>query len=273
MGRFDGVMILTDMDGTLLNSQRQLSQGNQEAARYFMEQGGLFSVATGRAKRAMEYFMPELTINAPAVLFNGSVVYDFEKNAPVWEKPLEENAAWDFARDMMERFPFLGFEVFLADGEFVARSNPITEKHFVSIRLPLVERPLEKIPQPWVKFNLTGEPEKMGPVAEYAQKQYGEEYFMQFSSPYFYEVMAKGANKGAGAETVCRIKGIHKGHLYTLGDNLNDKELMECAALSFAPENAAPAIQQIAGRILPHCDKDTLAAAVRVLEGIYPAKS
>lgn len=79
MGRFDGVMILTDMDGTLLNSQRQLSRGNQEAARYFMEQGGLFSVATGRAKRAMEYFMPELTINAPAVLFNGSVVYDFEK--------------------------------------------------------------------------------------------------------------------------------------------------------------------------------------------------
>ena len=82
MGRFDGVMILTDMDGTLLNSQRQLSRGNQEAARYFMEQGGLFSVATGRAKRAMEYFMPELAINAPAVLFNGSVVYDFEKNAP-----------------------------------------------------------------------------------------------------------------------------------------------------------------------------------------------
>ena len=65
MGRFDGVMILTDMDGTLLNSQRQLSRGNQEAARYFMEQGGLFSVATGRAKRAMEYFMPELQINAP----------------------------------------------------------------------------------------------------------------------------------------------------------------------------------------------------------------
>ena len=53
MGRFDGVMILTDMDGTLLNSQRQLSRGNQEAAGYFMEQGGLFSVATGRAKRAM----------------------------------------------------------------------------------------------------------------------------------------------------------------------------------------------------------------------------
>ena len=45
---------------------------------------------------------------------------------------------------------------------------------------------------------------------------------------------------------------------------------MECAALSFAPENAAPAIQEIAGRILPHCDNDTLAAAVQVLEGLYP---
>ena len=67
MGRFDGVMILSDMDGTLLGTDHQLGEANVQAARYFMEQGGRFSVATGRVKRAMEFFMPRLQLNAPAV--------------------------------------------------------------------------------------------------------------------------------------------------------------------------------------------------------------
>ena len=54
MGRFDGVMILTDMDGTLLDSQSRLSPENRDAILQFIAQGGRFSVATGRVKRAME---------------------------------------------------------------------------------------------------------------------------------------------------------------------------------------------------------------------------
>ena len=51
MGRFDGVMILTDMDGTLLDSQSRLSPENRRAILRFIQQGGRFSVATGRVKQ------------------------------------------------------------------------------------------------------------------------------------------------------------------------------------------------------------------------------
>ena len=111
MGRFDGVMILSDMDGTLLGTDHQLGEANVQAARYFMEQGGRFSVATGRVKRAMEFFMPRLQLNAPAVLFNGSVVYDFQQNAPVSVQVVEHEAAMAFARDIMAHFPDVGVEV------------------------------------------------------------------------------------------------------------------------------------------------------------------
>ena len=269
MGRFDGVMILSDMDGTLLGTDHQLGEANVQAARYFMEQGGRFSVATGRVKRAMEFFMPRLQLNAPAVLFNGSVVYDFQQNAPVSVQVVEHEAAMAFARDIMAHFPDVGVEVFLAEDEYVAQINERTRKHFAFIRQEITERALEDIPQPWVKFNLTGEPPRMKEVEAYCRRHYTGQYFMEFSAPYFFEVMGGGANKGTGARIACAHCGIAPEHLYTMGDNFNDKELLAAAHMSFAPENAVPEIRQAADRILPDCDHGALAAAVEILEGIY----
>lgn len=270
MGRFDGVMILTDMDGTLLDSQSRLSPENREAILRFMDQGGRFSVATGRVKRAMEYFLPELPLNAPAVLFNGSVVYDFQQSRTVWEKDLDHGPALAFARDIMARFPWAGVEVFLAEDEYVAQNNDRTRRHFQFVRLELKERDIEEIPQPWVKFNLTGQGEQMRELADYCQSRYGRQYFMEFSTPDFYEIMAPGVHKGAGALAACRACGLSPEGLYTVGDGYNDKELMECAKMCFAPENAVEPIRRLAHRILPDNDSHTLAAAVRALEELYP---
>ena len=118
------------------------------------------------------------------------------------------------------------------------RSNERTRKHFAFIRLEIKERALEDIPQPWVKFNLTGEPPRMKEVEAYCRRHYTGQYFMEFSAPYFFEVMGGGANKGTGARIACAHCGIAPEHLYTMGDNFNDKELLAAAHMSFAPENA-----------------------------------
>ena len=90
MGKFDGILLLSDMDGTLLNGSSTVSPENLSALRYFMAEGGRFSVATGRSKPGMEHFLESLPINAPAVIYNGAVVYDFEAGCPVWQRPLGE---------------------------------------------------------------------------------------------------------------------------------------------------------------------------------------
>ena len=78
MSKFDGYLILSDMDGTLLGDDRQISQENREAVAYFTQNGGRFAVATGRSKAGMEYFLQDIAINAPCVICNGAVVYDFQ---------------------------------------------------------------------------------------------------------------------------------------------------------------------------------------------------
>ena len=88
MGKFDGVLIASDFDNTLVYTEGALRAGaempaisreNCEAIEYFMAQGGIFSVATGRALPSFEKVYRDVPMNGPTVLFNGAAIYDFAK--------------------------------------------------------------------------------------------------------------------------------------------------------------------------------------------------
>ena len=72
-----GILLASDMDGTLLDSRKRLSQANQSALENFVAAGGWFTVATGRMETSVKRYLPVLPLNAPAILYNGAVIYDF----------------------------------------------------------------------------------------------------------------------------------------------------------------------------------------------------
>ncbi len=76
MKKFEGMILACDMDGTLLDNNRQISTRNQQALCYFTQEGGRFSLATGRAPQAIERYIPQLPFNAPYSLLNGSLILD-----------------------------------------------------------------------------------------------------------------------------------------------------------------------------------------------------
>ena len=83
MGKFTGLLLASDYDNTLTYTEEALrlcrpmppvSKANQAAIRYFMAEGGIFSVATGRAKPAFEAVADGVPMNGPTVLFNGAAI-------------------------------------------------------------------------------------------------------------------------------------------------------------------------------------------------------
>ena len=90
MGKFDGVLFFADYDDTLYNSSHTVSPENRTAIRYFMERGGRFSVATGRAHRTFtpQIEKEDIPLNAPVVLSNGAAIYDYAEDrylrTPAW---------------------------------------------------------------------------------------------------------------------------------------------------------------------------------------------
>lgn len=265
MKKFEGLLILSDMDGTLLNENREISQENREAVAYFTQNGGRFAVATGRSKTGMEYFLQDICVNAPCVICNGAVIYDFQKNEVLSAEAVGADG-YELALDLSERFPEVGIEVSLIDGEYVARGSEITRIHFQKVKIPYRPMPPESIAQPWIKLNLTLDPAKMGTLTEYIDTAYAGRFHAQHSAPYFYEILKPGATKGAGARFVCRHLGIDPGSLYAVGDGQNDVELLQSTVNRFAPENAHPDLLRLKPELLPHNDKHAIAALVRRLD-------
>lgn len=82
MGKYSGILICSDFDDTLA-VRREVSKENREAIKYFCEQGGSFTVISGRRLGFMKEFAGDIGINAPFAGLNGSYVWDFETGEPL----------------------------------------------------------------------------------------------------------------------------------------------------------------------------------------------
>ena len=152
MGKFDGVLLYTDYDDTLYNHHRTVSEENHRAIRYFMAEGGRFSIATGRAKRtfAPQIAKEHLEFNAPVVVGNGAGIYDFHADRYVLRTQLGQDAPRHMDQ-LCSCYPGLSFEAYHGDDIYVHHPNPVTLRHLERVGVPYRECAMEEMPTPWTK--------------------------------------------------------------------------------------------------------------------------
>ena len=92
MLKFNKVLLASDFDNTLVYTQSALDNGtdippmcprNREALDYFIQNGGLFAISTGRALPAFMDYAKDVPMSAPCVIANGAAIYDFNKDCYV----------------------------------------------------------------------------------------------------------------------------------------------------------------------------------------------
>ncbi len=270
MGKFDGVLFFSDYDDTLYNSQLAVSPENRAAIRYFQENGGRFSVATGRAWRT---FTPQieqesLVLNAPVVLSNGAAIFDYKA-----ERYLKRTYLNGETRARMEalcvRFPALAFEAYYQEDIYVHNPNAVTMEHLQRVGGTQLACPIPEMPVPWNKVIMEQDGPYLRQVQEWLLEQWGEDYEAIFSNRYLLELTAKGSNKGATVARVASLLGVASEHLYCMGDNQNDIPMLALSAIPFAPANCAPEVKDCGARVLGHCDDHAVAQAIEILDHIY----
>lgn len=270
MGKFDGVLLVSDYDDTLYDLNLTVSDRNRRAIERFIAQGGRFTVATGRAHRT---FTPQiakehLTLNAPAVLSNGASIYDYEQDRSLVETVLSGSAPADLAR-LVEAIPELGFEAYHGETIYVYQANQVTQNHMNRVGGTFTQCEIKDMPTPWVKVIL----EQDWPVLQRAQRwfldRFGDRYEAIFSNRYLLEVTAKGATKGGMVARVAKYASVAPDHVYCIGDNQNDIPMLALSAIPFAPSNCAPEVKEWGARILCHCNDGAVAQAIEVLDELY----
>ncbi len=265
MSIFSGKLILSDLDGTLLQDDGHISWENQQAIRLFIQGGGLFSVATGRSKIGMEHFFPELQMNAPAILYNGSVIHDFSTSEDIWTGPVGANS-YELALLLKERFPAAGIEVYAGHQPYVVQDSQRTRLHFQNVKMPWNLCALEEVPQPWLSLVITGEADCLPAIVRLIEQAYPSGFFLQYSSPHMLEIMHPQANKGAAARRLCRLLGISIENFYAVGDGTNDVELLRESGHGCAPADACPQALSVAKHRLPSYQQHAIAALIHQIQ-------
>ena len=74
--KYSGILLVSDLDGTLLDKDSRLSDENAEAVNEFMRQGGKFAFASGRYFSNLKAFMNKIRPNVPSITSNGQMIYD-----------------------------------------------------------------------------------------------------------------------------------------------------------------------------------------------------
>ncbi len=267
--RFEGYLLVTDMDGTLLDSAKQISWGNRAAIERFTSLGGRFTLATGRIAGSVRPFVQQLPVNAPAILYNGAVIHDFSRGEVVWERTLPASAKEAVGR-VLERFPGIGAELYVRGEEapYVLQENETTERHRAVEKFPLRQlHSYDDVSGPWIKLLFAWEPPLLDEaVSEIVRLTAGTEVDWVRSDDKYFEMLPAEATKGHALERLAAELGIPMERCIALGDHLNDLEMIRRAGIGIAVANAHPELLDAAKRRGKHHNEHAIADAIEWLE-------
>ena len=282
MGKFDGVLIASDFDNTMVYTEGALRSGkrimppvsheNREAVEYFMAQGGTFSIATGRALPAFQQVRAGIPMNGPTILFNGAAIYDFQRDKYIHTAFLPEDVR-GHVKELLRDLPGLAMEIYHDDNSIHAvNPNHLTRSHEHLTHSPTETLPsIDAAPLPISKILFEEEGERLEHLLELLHSyEWSRDYEIVPSSSFLVELTIQGANKGGAVGKLAQLLGIQRENVYCVGDHANDIPMLRYSHIPYAPDNAIEAVHQVEGiHILPHCKDNAIAAMIRELDGLY----
>lgn len=281
MGKFTGLLLASDYDNTLTYTEEALRlcqpmppvpDANQEAIRYFMSEGGIFSVATGRAKPAFERVAADVPMNGPTILFNGAAIYDFQKNEYLYTAFLPDTVR-PHIMQVLDAWPEAAVELYHDDNAiFALHANELTLAHLhLTHEATTMLDSIDQAPSPISKALFEIVPEHLEALRRYICDQpWASQYEIVPSSAFLLELTAKGGCKGDMVRHLAQMLHIQPQNLYCVGDHANDIGMLMASAIPFAPENAIESVRQVPNiHILPDARKGTIAALIRQLDARY----
>lgn len=263
MGKFDGKLLVSDMDATLFNSQREVSEENYNAIKYFTSEGGRFSVASGRMVDAVGNFLDEIGINVPAILYNGAMLYSFETNTVLYEKTIEEKRK-SAIKKVYDTQPQFGLEIYSKENIYILRECFETDRLRGKDYAVTFYMPEEIWDKPWTKALIIGEKQDLDEFEPIYRKEYDTGYVTRSGNRYL-DMVATGATKGYGVKKLAGILGIKREDIYTVGDNMNDLEMIEYAGHGYAVANAVDELKNASEMVVPSNDESAIAYIINNL--------
>ena len=249
MGLYSDVLLTVDYDRTLTAPDSTIPQRNIDAIVYFIENGGTFTVNTGRSiPMSLAKLIPNVPVNAPLLLYNGSAAYDKDSGKLTRYTPIELDAA-QVVSQLQDKFPQLHVEIQAVDAHYLIRPDTGWEKYCEYTSCIWRYTTPENIPQPFIKFSLygqfrkntvadmyTGTPEELALIEKaitFVEENWGYTLEIMRACPRIIDFHATGVSKLNSARLLQQELG--KKILVCVGDAENDIHMLDGADYAYCP--------------------------------------
>lgn len=264
-------LIVCDMDGTLLDSRKQISRVSLATLEKAREKGIFTTICSGRVHSMLTAYSRRLKIEGPLIAANGAVIFDTRDDKILFQKTIEPEAAR--ALLMFCGQNGMDYSLLASKSSFFSR-NSVRIRRFEQYNS--IAR-IDGLPEIPLRFFSDDYSEALSDdiykILVYelqpGQKKQTEAYLEQHpdlawtsSEEGLLDISASGVNKGEGVHKLARILGISESEICVFGDYCNDIPMMERAGLPIAMGNAHDSVKKAALAVTASNDEDGVARGI-----------
>lgn len=256
MPDFSHILLTVDFDRTLTAPDCTIPQRNLEAIQYFMDNGGAFTINTGRSLAMFRKYMGRIPVNAPLLLYNGSAAYDTKKEEFTFCHLIQLDMAQTI-RECMEAFPDMTVEIQGLEAHYSFLPNDMWLEFNRANGCPArILRPEEDM-GPFIKMCIYGqlkeptvdhlfhatadEMARCSEVEQQLRQRYADQMEVFRSGARIIDIHTKGVSKAKSARALQAQLG--RKVLVCAGDAQNDIPMLRGADFSYCPADGAVANQ------------------------------
>ncbi|MEI0446972.1 Cof-type HAD-IIB family hydrolase [Brachyspira intermedia] len=230
-------LIATDLDGTLLNNNHQISEYNKKVIKAASEKGIKTILSTGRPTASASKFLYDLNIDTELISFNGAMITDKNSNI-IYQENLNPEISIKLI-NIAEKYNVY-HQGFLGDRWNINRFDEKWTNFYTSIaKIDNYIIGFDDIEDfSFSKFMFIGENDILKNIAEELNNTFGSSIYHTFSRPVYLEVHSPNVSKAKALKYLADKYNINSDNIIAFGDNNNDLEMLEFAGISVAVENA-----------------------------------
>ena len=263
-----------DVDGTLTNGKKQITEKTKEVLLKAQSKGIKLILASGRPTTGLIGFAKELEMdknNGLLVSFNGSKVVDCETFEELFNEPMsiEEGKA------VLEHMKKFEVRPMVDKGEYMLVNNVFDNKIYArngqeiniieyesrggNYKLCEIDDLAEYIDYPLNKILTAGQPDYLKEHYREMMEPFKDKLSCMFTADFYFEFTAKGIDKAKALETVLKPMGINEDEIISFGDGQNDLSIIKYAGIGVAMENAVDELKEQADEITLSNEDDGIA--------------
>lgn len=237
-------LVLADVDGTLVNEEKVLTERAQSAVRQLRRAGVKFAITSGRPPLGMAMLFDPLALDTPIAGFNGGLFV--QRDLTILE---QKTVPADVASQAIDLIRKHGLDAWVYRGNdwlITTADAPHVAREAWTVKFqPKIVADVGKELDPVAKIvGVSDDYEKVQRCETDARAAFGQRATAARSQPYYLDITNKDANKGAVVEYLSSHMKVPIEEIATIGDQPNDVLMFKRSGLSIAMGNASDDVKK-----------------------------